>query len=207
LGLPFVLTQMFCPRIHEKYLQISIRDCGSQLVWYDASGKQGEPVLPGTADYSWPSLSPDVSKLAFALENNGVADIWVVDVARHTKTRLTFGPQYSSRPIWWPDGKSIVFSYGPSGSALDSLYRQNADGTGGKEKLLETPGIVDNPFSVSPDGRYIAYVKGPTSANTPRCTPAMAAGGGLFDNGCLTAKSRVVRVCKRAGFRFVGTKF
>jgi WD40-like Beta Propeller Repeat len=129
---------------------------GSQLVWYDASGKQGEPVLPDTADYSWPTLSPDASKLAFALENNCVADIWVVDVARHTKTRLTFGPQYSSRPIWWPDGKSIVFSYGPSGSALDALYRQNADGTGSKEKLLETPGIVDNLFSVSPDGRYIA---------------------------------------------------
>jgi len=138
---------------------------GSQLFWYDASGKQGEPVLPENADYLWPSLSPDASKLAFALESNGVADVWVFDVARHTKTRLTFGPLYSGWPIWWPDGKSIVFTYGPSGT-MDSLYRQNADSTGSKEKLLESPGIVDFPFSVTPDGRYIAYMRRDPKSNT-----------------------------------------
>ncbi len=131
---------------------------GSQLVWYDASGKQGEPVLPESADYHWPNLSPDGSKLAVAIEVNGIGDIWVIDLARHTKTRVTFGPLYSTDAIWWPDGKSIVFSYGPNG-APDSLYRQNADGTGSKQKLLETPGIMDFPFSVSPDGRYIAYMR------------------------------------------------
>jgi serine/threonine protein kinase/Tol biopolymer transport system component len=138
---------------------------GSQLVWYDASGKQGEPVLPETADYYWPVLSPDGSKLAVGLETNGIADIWVIDLARHTKTRITFGPQYSGDPVWWPDGKSIVFSYGPSG-ATDSLYRQNADGTGSKEKLLETPGIIEFPFSVTPDGRYIAYMRHDPKSNT-----------------------------------------
>ncbi|MGB7585517.1 MAG: protein kinase, partial [Terriglobales bacterium] len=131
---------------------------GSQLFWYDPSGKQGEPVLPETADYYWPILSPDASKLAFGLENNGVGDIWVVDLARHTKTRITFGPLYSGWPIWWPDGKSIVFTYGQSGN-MGSLYRQNADGTGSKQKLLENPGIYTAPSSVSPDGRYIAYMR------------------------------------------------
>jgi serine/threonine protein kinase len=131
---------------------------GSQLFWFDAAGKQGESVLPETADYYWPILSPDASKLAFTLESNGVGDIWVLDLARHTKTRITFGPQYSGWPIWWPDGKSIVFNYGPSGT-MDSLYRQNADGTGSKEKLLETPGILETPASIAPDGRYIAYMR------------------------------------------------
>jgi Tol biopolymer transport system component len=138
---------------------------GSQLVWYDASGKQGEPVLPETADYFWPSLSPDGSRLAFSLETNGIGDIWVVDVVRHTKTRITFGPLYSGNAIWWPDGRSIVFSYGPAGTT-DALYRQNADGTGSKEKLLETPGIIDYPFSITPDGRYIAYMRHDPKSNT-----------------------------------------
>src|SRR5580698_8465748 len=138
---------------------------GSQLLWYDSSGKQGEPILPETAAYLWPSLSPDASKLAFAIETNGVADIWVLDVARHTKTRLTFGPLYSAWPVWWPDGKSIVFTYGPSGN-MDSLYRQNADGTGSKEKLLETPGIQEIPFSISTDGRYIAYMRRDPKSST-----------------------------------------
>ena len=138
---------------------------GSQLVWYDASRKQGEPVLPETAAYYQPALSPDASKLAFMLETNGVADIWVLDLARHTRTRITFGPQYSNWPVWWPDGKSIVFGNGGSASG-DSLYRQNADGTGSKEKLLETPGIITIPFSVSPDGRYIAYMRRDPKSNT-----------------------------------------
>jgi serine/threonine protein kinase len=137
---------------------------GSQLVWYDSSGKPGELVLPDTADYYHPVLSPDASKLAFALESNGVADIWVVDLARHTKTRITFGPLYSAYPVWWPDGKSIVFSYGSSASG-ESLYRQNADGTGSKQKLLETPGIIEIPFSVSPDGRYLAYMRRDPKSN------------------------------------------
>jgi serine/threonine protein kinase/Tol biopolymer transport system component len=138
---------------------------GSQLVWYDASGKQGEPVLPETADYYWPELSPDGSKLAVDIEVNGLGDIWVIDLARHTKTRITFGPLTSVEPVWWPDGKSIVFSYGPAGTS-DSLYRQNADGTGNKEKLLETPGIIDYVFSVAPDGRYIAYMRHDPKSST-----------------------------------------
>jgi eukaryotic-like serine/threonine-protein kinase len=93
------------------------------------------------------------------------SDIWVVDLARHTKTRITFGPLYSGEPVWWPDGKSIIFSYGPNG-ATDALCRQNADGTGSKEKLLETPGVIDYPFSVTPDGRYIAYMRFDPKWNT-----------------------------------------
>jgi eukaryotic-like serine/threonine-protein kinase len=137
----------------------------SQLVWYDPSGKPGEPVFPETANYYGPALSPDGNKLAFAVENNDVGDIWVLDVARHTKTRVTFGPQYSRNPVWWPDGKSFVFSYGPSGRE-GSLHRQNADGTGSNEKLLETPGITELPYSVSADGRYIAYTRRDPKSST-----------------------------------------
>ena len=137
---------------------------GSQLVWYDASGKQGEPVLPETADYFWPTLSPDGSKLAVSIEANGLADIWVIDLARHTKTRITFGPLYSRTSVWLPDGKSIIFGYGPT-AAPNSIFRQNADGTGSKEMLLETPGMIYYPISVTPDGRYVAYMR-----NDPKST-------------------------------------
>ncbi|HUO14470.1 MAG TPA: hypothetical protein VMX38_05735 [Verrucomicrobiae bacterium] len=63
-------------------------------------------MLPEAGNYIWPNLSPDGTKLPLGLEVNGIADVWVVDVVRHTKTRLTSGPLYSSFPIWWPDGKS-----------------------------------------------------------------------------------------------------
>ena len=131
---------------------------GSQLAWYDGSGQPGPLVVPETAEYFNPALSPDGSKLAVAIESNGTQDIWVIDVARHTKTRITFGPQYGSRPVWWPDGKSIFYSAGPAGNP-DALVRQNADGTGAKETLLESPGVSMLAFSVSPDGRYIVFMR------------------------------------------------
>ncbi len=138
---------------------------GSQLVWFDASGKPGLPVLPETADYYTPKLSPDGGKLAVTIEVNGMGDIWMIDLARHTKTRITFGPQYSNWPIWWPDGKSIVYGSGPTGTSM-AIYRQNADGTGSREKLLDTPGINAIPFSVSPDGRYLVYMRRDSKSTT-----------------------------------------
>jgi Tol biopolymer transport system component len=140
---------------------------GSQLISYDSSGKPGDPVLPDPAEYLWPTLSPDGSKLAFDIGINGVQDIWVMDLARRTKTRLSFGPLYSNYPIWWPDGKSLVYAYGANGN-LNDILRQNADGTGGKEKLLETPGVFSIPGSVSPDGQYIAYSRLDPKSKTGR---------------------------------------
>lgn len=49
---------------------------------------------------------------------------------------------------------------------MDALYRQNADGTGSKQKLLETPGVVTLPFSVSADGRYLAYMRRDPNSGT-----------------------------------------
>lgn len=131
---------------------------GSQLIWFDRSGKRGQPLVPDTALYYMPVLSPDGGRLAVAIEDNGISDIWLIDLARNTKTRITFGPQPSLHAEWWPDGKSLVYSSGPTG-APDGLYRKNADGTGSEEKLLETPGVLAELPKVSSDGRYIAYLR------------------------------------------------
>jgi eukaryotic-like serine/threonine-protein kinase len=138
---------------------------GSQLIWFDRSGKQGQPVLPDTALYYGPQLSPDGSKLAVQIENNGLSDIWVIDLGRSTKTRLTFGPQSSGAPTWWPDGKSIVYCSGPIG-APNGLYRKNADGTGSEQKLLEFPGLDITISMVRPDSRYLAYMRLETQSDT-----------------------------------------
>ena len=131
---------------------------GSQLVWFDASGKQGQLVVPEIAPYYEPVLSPDGRKLAVVIESNGVRDVWVVDLARNTKTRVTFGPKSSNFPVWWPDSKSLVFDYGDPGGP-SALYRKQADGAGGNDKLLDTVGIAQIPFSASSDGRYVVYMR------------------------------------------------
>ena len=57
--------------------------------------------------------------------------------------------------MWSPDGKSLV--YGGNWVGVPHLFRKAADGSGGEQKLLETPNVREVPFSVSGDGRYIAY--------------------------------------------------
>ncbi|HTV82409.1 MAG TPA: protein kinase [Acidobacteriaceae bacterium] len=130
---------------------------GSQLVWYDRSGRQGSSVFPENGNFFVPALSPDGTKLALTIDSGGMGDIWVVDLTRNTRTRLTFGPADSLDPVWWPDGKSIVYASGTVGSPT-ALVRKNADGTGPAETLLDTSAIV-LPASVSPDGRYLVFMR------------------------------------------------
>ncbi len=128
----------------------------TQLIWYDRSGKAGAPVFPENGNYANPALAPDGTKLAVGIDSNGEDDIWVVDLTRNTRSRLTFNSTSSYFPVWWPDGKSIIYATGTSGSP-NSILRRNADGTGNVETLLTGSAVV-LPFSVSPDGRYIVYM-------------------------------------------------
>ena len=138
---------------------------GSQLVWYDRSGKAGQPVLPEAGEYHWPAFSPDDSKLVVGIDLNGVADLWVVDLVRSTKTRISFGPDAAANPVWWPDGKSIVFTFG-GGGAANAIYRKHADGTGSQETLLTIPDTLLVPFSVSADGRYVVFMRLDSNSKT-----------------------------------------
>jgi len=137
----------------------------SQLIWFDRAGKQTELALPEAAQYSDPMLSPDGSKFAVTIaESPAISDIWVIDLARKTKSRITFGPGGNEAPVWWPDGRSIVFGSNREGGY--AIYRRAADGSGADEKVLGTPGAEIWPYSVSPDGRYIAYQQFmPSNAN------------------------------------------
>src|SRR5215472_10455732 len=70
----------------------------SQLTWYDRTGQKQEPALVETAVYREPALSPDGKRLAVAIQSGTSQDIWVVDLQRQTKTRITFGPDPSFNP-------------------------------------------------------------------------------------------------------------
>jgi hypothetical protein len=65
-----------------------------------------------------------------------------------------------------------------TGDAVLDPQRAVADGGDGLQ--LVVPLVCG---SSRPQSDMEWNLKGPTSANTPRCTPAMAAGAGLFDNG------------------------
>jgi serine/threonine protein kinase len=131
---------------------------------FDRQGKQLGAV--GEAErYGWPKLSPDGNRLAvsiFDTRANGF-DVWVFDLVRGTRTRLTFDPANETNPLWMPDGKKIVFTSDRKGQT--HIYAKAADNSGADEAVLES-NAGDQAMSISLDGRYIAFQRSETSGKT-----------------------------------------
>jgi len=134
----------------------------SRLCWLDRSGKQiGAVDDPGM--YANPRLSPDGTKLAVAIvdASRGATDIWIYDLPRGGKTRLTFDASLNFLPVWSPDGSHVVF--GSNRKGYPQLYRKAANGEGSDELLLAS-NTTDLPDDWSPDGHFILYEPSPMVA-------------------------------------------
>src|SRR6202050_588713 len=135
---------------------------GWDLVWCGRDGKELETVAQASR-YIGPSLSPDGTRLAVTIfvGNQGIADNWVLDLARATRTRLTFSSGVSSYAnvggaSWTPDSKTIFYTSVSQG--VFHIYAKAADGSSAERLVLESADASAYPGSVSPDGRYLVYV-------------------------------------------------
>ena len=128
----------------------------SSLQWFDRNGKKLATVGE-TADYSNPGLSPEDHKLAVCIRDpqTGTRDIWIFDLVRGGKTRLTFDPADDIDPIWSPDGTRIAFTSDRSGQR--DIYWKLADGSGPEELLVGGKEAQENVEDWSRDGRYLIY--------------------------------------------------
>jgi serine/threonine protein kinase len=134
---------------------------GWNLVWWGREGKQMETVAQASR-YIGPSLSPDGARFAVTIfvGNQGIADIWVFDLARATRTRLTFSTGVTTNAnqggaTWTPDSKTIFYSSVSKG--VFQIYAKAADGSSSERLVLESADATAYPRSVSPDGRYLVY--------------------------------------------------
>ena len=123
-----------------------------QLVWRDRGGKKlgviGRPQLGITH----PVLSPEGGRVAVRALESGNWDIWIHEVARPLKTRLSFDPKNEQRPSWTAKGDKITFASSRNGN--HDIFVKSADGSGEAEPLLATP---ENEFETdwSSDGKYL----------------------------------------------------
>ncbi|HTW30938.1 MAG TPA: protein kinase [Candidatus Sulfotelmatobacter sp.] len=132
------------------------------IVWFGRDGKH-EGSVAQQERYYYPSLSPDGERLSASLFNgtNGLANIWILDLKRGTKSRLTFGSGVQVRSLWSPDGKTIY--YASDEKSLNHIYSKPADGSGSEQPVIEVPDETEAPNSISPDGRYLVYNRHPVS--------------------------------------------
>ena len=102
-------------------------------------------------------FSPDGTRLALERRDDA-ADIWIHELARGTVTRLTSDPQPNLRPLWSPDGQTIVFATSASTGGPTNLFAQPADGTNPARRLTESP-HAQEPGAWHPAGRSLAFVE------------------------------------------------
>src|SRR5262249_41792253 len=82
-------------------------------------------------------------------------DLWVLDLVRGARTRLTFDPADDLNPVWSPDGTRIAFTSIRKGER--DIYVMPADGSGPAELLIESKDGQKNVEDWSRDGKYLIY--------------------------------------------------
>jgi len=129
-----------------------------QFARFDRSGKKlsdiGEPD-----NFSSLSLSPDGTRIA--TECLGAeTDVWIYEVARGVRSRLTFEDGSDLSPVWSPDGKEIAYAqiYLAKPESPRQICRRPA--IGGDEEVLYTSPDECWPTDWSRDGKYLLITRG-----------------------------------------------
>ncbi len=109
-------------------------------------------VTHGDAWQLQPAISPDGGKIAYASNESGNLDIYVIDVRGGNPLRLTREASQDRSPAWFPDGSSIAFVSDRSGQK--SIWKVGQLGG------AATPLVADASWpAISPDGKTIAFSK------------------------------------------------
>jgi len=136
-------------------------NAGEDFVWMPRAGEL-TVVDPGWSDQEFEDyqLSPDGTRLAVTI-SGARDDVWIKQLDRGPKSRLTFGGEGNFNPAWTADGRYVSFVSLREGRT--SLMRRRADGVG-SEELVANLGreVVDTRWSH--DGAWLVLsVAGPPS--------------------------------------------
>lgn len=169
----------------------SSENASRQWVWMDRSGKTSGRIGP-SHNAQFLNMSPDGKRIAFDESVGGSqADVWIYDIDRDVRTRLTTDSAADRHPVWSPDGSRVVFwstraasgapggrpalPGGPAARGLRGLIaslfeKPTNDATPEQAFLQADAGTVLVPWDWSRDGRVIvgqrfAPTAGPTASD------------------------------------------
>ena len=189
----------------------------------DGTAREIDPgwSLTGVPSNSGPALSPNGTRLALSIVDEGGSDVWVKQLETGPASPLTFEGGRNIRATWSPDGQSLTFLSDRAGN-LD-VWTKRADGSDTAELVLdreldvqeaayspdrtwlvfregtdeaadiyavrlpmdsaavplEVTGFIERAFSLSPDGRWLAYVSNRAGRNEVLVRPFPEAGASL----------------------------
>jgi len=135
---------------------------GTGVKWMDRSGKilgrwRRKRLTRAAVSFSGRETSGGIG-------GDPEADIWVFDLVRGSRTRLTFGGGTHMAPAWSADGQRVIYvmQYGNTLLSGTSIRGRMANGGGQEEVLMEgdTSGTSSRTLlqpQWSPDGHYLLY--------------------------------------------------
>jgi TolB protein len=104
---------------------------------------------------SSPRFSPNGQRVVMSLQQGGNSNIYLIDLASRTTTRLTSTAAIDTSPSFSPDGSQIVFESDRGGA--QQVYVMGADGSN-QRRISFGDGSYSQP-SWSPRGDLIAFTK------------------------------------------------
>ena len=145
-------------------------EAGKQIVVADSDG-YGPQALTGASINLLPAWTPDGKTIAFtSLRDGSGAHIYSVDVATRQIRPLVLMGDFSSGPVYSPDG--LKFTYSSSLNDNTDVYVSQADGSAGRR--LTDSRAIDVSATWSPDGRRVAFIS--DRAGTPQVYTMLADG-------------------------------
>lgn len=163
----------------------------AQLSIFDRSGKRLSNVGdPG--EFLGPSLSPNGDKLAVSVDSGGGGtEIWIFDLLKAIKTRVTFDPSVNQFTNWSADEKYLAFSF--SRDSNRQILVQPADGAT-QAVAIGTTTTGKAYAGMSWNAGILAYSVGDYkgSTNYQLLTQPVAGGNSASDPFHLTGEPKVV---------------
>jgi Tol biopolymer transport system component len=134
-----------------------------QIVWLDRGGKTVSASDTEFVMNAGLRLSPNGKQIAFTEGNP--PDVFLYDLDRHAKTRLTTNSATDHNPIWSPDGNTVMFdSHRPGPDQASSsdagLYERPSNGATVERQILDREkGVQHSPRDWSADGSTLVFAK------------------------------------------------
>jgi len=146
---------------------------GNELVWFD--GHDEQPIGRGElGSWTQPRLSPDDSRLLVRMTSTPDCSLWLFDLERGSRTRLTFELD-THNPLWHPDGKHVLFSGEPEGM-ITQVMLQPADGSSPAVPLRSGVTEAEVPRAVSSEGELLAFTRAGKETQTDIWVVPLAGG-------------------------------